>query len=316
MNLGVKNICLIFLFLLLCASVEKEPGTTKPKPKPPAYKSPNPTAQPQTRPAEEKPKIGKEYHPSGTKGGSMVYVPAGEFWMGSDPNDALKECQKHGKDCQRSWFENEGPQHLVFLEAFYIDKYEVTQGEYNECVSSGACRPNQKYDGFSGDRQPVVGVSWDDAKNYCEWAGKRLPTEAEWERAARGADGRIYPWGNEFDGRRGNFCDKNCLQYWAKKTVDDGYSITAPVGSYPGGASPYGAMDMAGNVWEWVADWYDERYYSNSPNRNPKGPDSGNSRVLRSSGWNTFARFLRASARFGFFPSSRSSTYGFRCLRD
>ena len=150
----------------------------------------------------------------------------------------------------------------------------VTQAEYNECVSSGKCSANQKYDGFTGDRQPVVGVNWNDARTYCEWAGKRLPTEAEWEKAARGTDGRIYPWGNTIDPTRANY-------------ADSGIGKTSKVGSYPSGASPYGALDMAGNAWEWVADWHDKNYYRNSPSKNPQGPDSGKYRVLRAAAGTT-----------------------------
>lgn len=236
----------------------------------------------------------------------MVYVPAGEFWMGCSSNEI--KCS-----------DGEWPQHKVYIDAFYIDKYKVTQGEYDQCVSTGECRSNQKYDGFTGDRQPVVGVDWNDANSYCTWAGKRLPTEAEWEKAARGTDGRIYPWGNEFDGRKVNFCDKHCSKDWSLKRVDDGYSKTAPVGSYPSGASPYGAMDMAGNVWDWVNDWYDGRYYSSSPERNPKGPEGPVSgypyRVLRGGSWSSFPELLRSSHRAWDSPVTRKDGIGFRCSR-
>ena len=228
----------------------------------------------------------------------MVYVPAGEFMMGcnSKVDDACDDDEK--------------PYHEVYLDAYYIDKYEVTQGEYDKCVQAGECDENEKYDGFTGSKQPVVGVDWKDAKTYCEWAGKRLPTEAEWEKAARGTDGRIYPWGNEeptceyavFDPPGGeNGCGRD-------KTWD--------VGSKPKGASPYGALDMAGNVWEWVADWYDGDYYGRSGNRNPEGPNNGKSRVVRGGGWYYFANNMRASTRLWFDPEDRSYGGGFRCSRD
>jgi len=173
----------------------------------------------------------------------MVYVPAGEFIMGSDERDG-----------------NEQPMHTVYLDAFYIDKTAVTNAQYRKCVEAGACdapRETTDYDNADYAQHPVVYVNWFQAKAYCEWVGKRLPTEAEWEKAARGTDGRKYPWGNTFDGSRLNFCDKNCTLSWKDPSVDDGYTGTAPVGSYPVGASPYGALDMAGNVYAWVADWYD-----------------------------------------------------------
>ncbi len=255
----------------------------------------------------------KEAAPEG-----MVLVPAGEFTMGMDADEALKECRKYLDDCKRKWFTNEEPVHQVYLDAFYIDKYEVTQGEYDKCVAAGKCEANEKYDGFTGSKQPVVGVAWEDAKTYCEWAGKRLPTEAEWEKAARGTDGRMYPWGNEFDGTKANFCDKNCENDWALKDQDDGYAKTAPVGSYPEGASPYGALDMTGNVWEWTADWYDydEDYYRNSPAKNPKGPDTGTYRVLRGGGWRADPGALRVPHRSYLRPVYRYYDIGFRCSRD
>ena len=198
---------------------------------------------------------------------------------------------------------DEKPVHRVYLDEFFIDKYEVTNEQYNQCVSAGPCSPNNKYDGFTDPRQPVVGVDWNQASTFCSWAGKRLPTEAEWEKAARGTDGRTYPWGEGIDCSRANYGD--C-----------GHGKTKPVGTYPSGASPYGAMDMAGNVWEWVADWYDAKYYQNSPNRNPTGPSSGLSRVLRGGGWYFSPLNLRVAYRLGLNPTDRGSNVGFRCVRD
>jgi len=199
-------------------------------------------------------------------------------------------------------FSHEVPKHGVYLDAFYIDKYEVTNEEYAKCVGGGPCGTNNKYDGFTDPRQPVVGVDWTQASTYCSWAGKRLPTEAEWEKAARGTEARTRPWGEGIDCAKANY--KDC-----------GHGVTKPVGSYPSGSSPYGAMDMAGNVWEWCADWYDKEYYRNSPNRNPKGPSSGRYRVLRGGSWNDPPTNLRSSLRGWSNLAERHSNYGFRCAR-
>jgi formylglycine-generating enzyme required for sulfatase activity len=217
----------------------------------------------------------------------MVYVSAGEFYMGSD--------EGHN---------DERPMHTVYLNAFYIDKTEVTNAQYRKCVEAGACDTPGKttyYDNANFAQHPVVYVNWYQAEAYCQWAGKRLPTEAEWEKAARGTDGRTYPWAEGID------CDH--AQY------DECSGETVPVESKPKGASPYGALDMGGNVWEWVADWYGEDYYSQSPGRNPPGPDSGEHRVLRGGSWFHPAHFVRCANRFGIYPDYRCNFVGFRCVR-
>ena len=202
-------------------------------------------------------------------GAVMVYVPAGEFLMGRSDEDldaVLDECS----DCERSRFADEQPQHAVYLDAFWIDRTEVTDAQYDKCVEAGACEHRATIYEQRPDAPdlPVAWVNWYDAQNYAAWAGGRLPTEAEWEKAARGENGQIYPWGNSPpDCHNANY--KGC----AGKLL--------PVGSLPDGASPYGALDMAGNVEEWVADWYDEGYYSQSPFRNPQGPESGDRQALR-----------------------------------
>jgi len=243
----------------------------------------------------------------------MVYVPDGEFEMGSDNDDLdymMQLCKEYYGDCFRGWFKNEQPVHTVVLAGFWIDCTEVTNSQYRQCVEAGGCDPPAEssspmgdlyYGNSTYDDYPVVYVSWHQAADYCEWADARLPTEAEWEYAARGPEGRVFPWGDTFDGTRVNYCDANCEFSWADESVDDGYGYTAPVGSYPSGASWCGALDLAGNVWEWVADWYDAAYYGRSPSQNPLGPSSGQERVRRGSSWH--------------YPPDRYKV-GFRCARD
>jgi iron(II)-dependent oxidoreductase len=217
----------------------------------------------------------------------MVIVPAGEFTMGS--NDSA----------------DEKPPHRVYLDAFFIDKYPTTNAFYERFMdATGRAAPLSWNDSsFNAPQQPVVGVSWDDADAYCRWAGKRLPTEAEWEKAARGTDGRKYPWGEQWEASRAN-------------STESKFNRTTPVGSYPSGVSPYGAYDMAGNAWEWVADWYLSDYYQRSPGRNPIGPDSGSRRVLRGGSWNDFPFLLRATYRLSYTPVNRNDYVGFRCAKD
>jgi len=249
-------------------------------------------------------------------GMTMVYVPEGDFIMGT-PAGA-------GGD-------DEGPLHKVTLDGFWIDRTEVTNAQYRIFVGATGHREpticesgGPTYGDETKAEHPVVCVSWDDAKAYCEWAGGRLPTEAEWEKAARGTDERVYPWGNSFDGSRTNYCDTNCEFSHRDTTADDGYAKTAPVGSYPTGVSPYGALDMAGNVWEWVSDWYDFYYYGESPQYNPQGPDSpksnwqdsasGPSRVLRGGSWLGFDTNERSAYRAWSPPDKSDIVIGFRCV--
>jgi eukaryotic-like serine/threonine-protein kinase len=257
----------------------------------------------------------------------MVLVPAGSFEMGGDIDQALAECQKLyiGGNCERTWFEDEEPIHNVMLDDYYIDKYEVTNSRYAECVNAGVCdqpdfRDSYTRDSYFGDSRydqyPVIYMSWSNANTYCKWRGARLPTEAEWEKAARGIDGRLYPWGSKFIGELLNFCDKKCEFDYANKSYDDGYSDTAPVGSYPDGASPYGALDMVGNVWEWVADWYDEDYYAYSPHENPIGPAAGEYRVVRGGSWCYSGYYAHSSFRGRREPDRAMYFNGFRCARD
>jgi len=256
----------------------------------------------------------------------MVLVPAGPFEMGSDADVALRECQELHIDgyCPRRYFEDEEPVHTVTLDDYYIDQYEVTNAHYAACVDAGVCnRPSRQRSIYSStyyfdtayEDYPVIYLSWQDAHTYCMWRGVRLPTESEWEKAARGTEGWLYPWGDSFEGDRANFCDSNCTFPGANNDYDDGYQDIAPVGSYaPNG---YGLYDMAGNVWEYVADWYDADYYASSPFRNPSGPTSGESRVIRGGGAAySSGDDLRTTNRGSASPDWALEPRGFRCARS
>jgi formylglycine-generating enzyme required for sulfatase activity len=221
---------------------------------------------------------------TGADGATLVYVPAGEFTMGSD------------------YSPDEQPIHKVNLPAFWIDQTEVTTNQYAACISAGKCDPPSNTDHFNTAyaNYPVVDADWKQAKAYCEWAGRRMPTEAEWEKAARGTDGRIYPWGND--------APSNSLLINITLDVH-----IAAVGKIPKGKSPYGAYDMAGNVWEWVNDWYNETYYQSSPLSNPLGPNSGQYRVVRGGSTNYSDNDVRSASRDRFDPTYHSTDIGFRC---
>jgi formylglycine-generating enzyme required for sulfatase activity len=222
----------------------------------------------------------------------LVEIPAGEFTMGKD--------EIIGPD--------DSPRHQVYLDTFWIDQTDVTNAMFAKCVQAGKCTFNIRhapteihYGNPEYADHPVVYVTWYQAVEYCQWAGRRLPTEAEWEKAARGTDGRSFPWGKKP-------ADPTLANY------NENLNDTTPVGSYPLGASPYGLLDMAGNVRQWVADWFDALFYRNSPLQNPLGPGLGEKRVLRGGSFKDPANGVRVTVRFAHVPGSAGMNRGFRCV--
>jgi formylglycine-generating enzyme required for sulfatase activity len=216
----------------------------------------------------------------------MVLITAGYFNMGS--SEGVGDADEH-------------PRHRVYVDAFYIDKTEVTFDQYDKyCEANDHSKPSD--DGWGRGKRPVININWKDADAYCKWAGKRLPTEAEWEKAVRGGTDTEWYWGDS-DNQIGDYA-------WYKENSG---AMTHPVGQKK--SNPFGLFDMAGNVWEWCADWYGADYYKSSPERNPKGPEDGTDRVLRGGSWVNFTDCTRSAGRLGFSPVTRYGSIGCRCAR-
>ena len=230
---------------------------------------------------------------TGRDGAPMTLVPAGDFIMGSEKGD-----------------EDEAPAHRVYLNAFYIDKFEVTNGRFSKYVEAIQSEPPW---GFTDKETPVIHaerpvrwVSWMDAMGYCLWLGKRLPTEAEWEKAARGTDERIYPWGN----------DPPTPVHAVYGLKEGGAETVSVIGNHHMGQSPYGVQDLAGNLYEWVMDWYADNFYTNSPAVNPRGPGEGTAKVQRGGSYINTPYRLRSSFRTKGDPTEQDPNVGFRCAQD
>jgi formylglycine-generating enzyme required for sulfatase activity len=257
----------------------------------------------------------------------MLLIPGGSFFMGSDDGLALEK-----------------PAHQVVLAPYCVDEFEVTVDKYKACSDAGRCKragmtndwpdmtdkERRAFDPLCNSRDPVGRgqhpvncVDWEMANKFCAEQGQRLPTEAEWEFSARGPDGRKYPWGDDDPGAgRLNACGKECLAWGQKNGVDekamydadDGFPNTAPVGSFPKGASRYGVQDVVGNVWEWVSDWYGE--YGKAEQKAPAGPAEGTEKIIRGGSWNgSYASWVRPTFRYKDSPAKRSYGIGFRCAK-
>ncbi len=280
------------------APVKAEPIPTPPKPKaqegeakPPAKGPHSANGSPASKPVATLP-----VEINGKDGAPMVLVPAGEFTMGSDKGD-----------------DDESPIHRVYLDTFYLDKFEVTNGRFAKFVDAIQSEPpwgfSDKDTPVTHADRPVRWVSWMDAMGYCLWAGKRLPTEAEWEKAARGTDGRIYPWGN----------DPPTPAHAVFGLKEGGSDTVSPIGNRDKGRSLYGAHDLAGNLYEWVTDWYAEDYYANfakTPAINPRGPNEGTAKVQRGGSYINNPYRLRSSFRTKGDPTEQDPNVGFRCAQE
>ena len=283
------------------------PPTATPSPEPPVvtatYTSLPPTdnSTPTANPPTPRPNLpvdpaASDVWKRSTDGMTMVYIPAGEFVIGSEAEDPCAHL-------------DEQPKHKVYLNQYWIDQTEVTNAQYQKCVKAGMCvepascgQGESTYQDALKSDYPVTCLTWDEVGVYCGWVGGRLPTEAQWEKAARGTAELKYPWGNEFE-------STNC------NSEEGGIEGPMPVGSYSlQGNSPYGLMDVSGNVWEWTADWYDIGYYSKASSQNPTGPKSGEHRSLRGGSWYANYCSVRTSYRYYDLPYGRSTGVGFRCV--
>jgi eukaryotic-like serine/threonine-protein kinase len=334
---GTVALTLVVFVLMAMSGKAPVPAT----PTPVFTSAPTLTTIPTQLPTEPPTKVAATQTPSDeTKmfwdkdGMTLIYIPAGEFPLGSAESDSEAR-------------EDEKPQLVVYLNAFWIDQTEVTVAQFQDFVNDakyqtdaerGCCEgkyakpggyvfapwayfvksaywksPEGMVEPEALPRRPVVQVSWNDAVAYCQWAGRRLPTEAEWDKAARGTQGVIYPWSDEFGAGQVNFCDKNCAANWHNRNVNDGFERSNNVGEFLKGASSYGVFDMSGNAREWVNDFYDFRGYYRYPTENPTGPATGEMHVMRGGSWLDPADRVRASAREADFPDSRNDAVGFRC---
>lgn len=243
--------------------------------------------------------------PTGKDGAPMIVIPEGEFLMGT--NDGAS---------------NERPEHKVWLKHYAIDQYEVTISLYAKFLEAARYAPPPTWDDeavTSAGNRPAVGLTWADAEAYCRWAGKRLPTEAEWEKAARGTDGRRYPWGHmqpfvDIANYNRGVWVSDAITLVSVNSGLEGMSVRH--GTKGGGKSPYGLFHMAGNAAEWVADWYDREYYQKSPDRNPSGPATGERRVIRGGSWADVPMGIRTTVRISAEPEFQDRTVGVRCAMD
>ncbi len=310
-------------------SATRSPTSTSPPPAPPTV-SATATFPPTDTPpptATATPGLGSTRIRQ-ADGAIMVYVPAGPFLMGSDP-------------AQDPSPQDEQPQREIDLSPFWIDRTEVSVDQFRTFAVATSYQTQAEWEGASyvwtelgvqtveganwqhpfgptsqaQDEHPVTQVSWQDAQAYCQWAGGSLPSEAQWEKAARGTEGQIYPWGDDLDGNRVNFCDVNCPYTWQDPAYDDGYERTAPVDSFPQGSSPYGALNMAGNVWEWVLDCYAPDFYASAPSNDPVNLDPDcPAHALKGGSWDNAADNLRAADRNKIdLENYRNHSLGFRC---
>jgi serine/threonine-protein kinase len=310
---------------------------------PTAITTEEPTASPTTEPTL----ASGDVRISEIDGMEQIYIAAGEFTMGADDDEAKDSaCRVNGVACA------ENPLSTVFVPAFWIDKYEVTNQQYSLCVEAGVCTlPRLGTGSFTGNpiddlfvdyyqdpefaNYPMVYVDFYMARDYCTWAGGRLPNEREWEKAARGTDSRKYPWGDDpVEGDKANFCDGNCPKDHANNNYDDGYAQTAAVGSFPAGASPYGVLDMAGNVWEWVdtipfaypyvaddgREAVDPRtascYSATECPENTARFGDGPERIWRGGTWANGPWWIRTTVRYHSVPEYFHNSLGFRCVAD